>query len=475
MPQTNYENSPVLPPGKTISFSAIFNIIVYFYQIKSLVKVEGSSKVATVPTLTTTSSSTAQQARRGPLAFIDEILNLKVLAVEGLDAFCPLFNLDIPTKEALRGYGIPSVMMASLTIAFILCRILKIRNRFSSCLIVGFYIVLSFCFKDLSNVSLKLINCVKVEGLRVLYISGDVKCGHWWQTLTACFLGVWVIPFPLAMIMCYSLIRSDSISTTMFLACLAFPVIAPFIFIYHLRQHKTLPSNENEGDDIFPVGKVIKQSLEIIEYRCRVQETPRPQQAMQTNDQNEQQITFYQKRAEEDKRSSKDSFPEEKKNKMKNVIFDQKARRQFQEIFEDPYRDQFWWWEMWRIVEKLIFSVLSVFIHNLLIRIYVMGVVLLFLAYFHFRLKPYKDEMFVLYRLDIVSYICLFFQLLVSLIRVFVIVYGSPVKDTFDFQLESVLIPLWYLPIYFFVYKIKLMLRTRRIVKQSKREHDSVC
>ena len=160
---------------------------------------------------------------------------------------------------------------------------------------------------------------------------------------------------------------------------------------------------------------------------------------------------------------------------MKNVIFDQKARRQFQEIFEDPYRDQFWWWEMWRIVEKLIFSVLSVFIHNLLIRIYVMGVVLLFLAYFHFRLKPYKDEMFVLYRLDIVSYICLFFQLLVSLIRVFVIVYGSPVKDTFDFQLESVLIPLWYLPIYFFVYKIKLMLRTRRIVKQSKREHDSVC
>ena len=104
-----------------------------------------------------------------------------------------------------------------------------------------------------------------------------------------------------------------------------------------------------------------------------------------------------------------------------------------------------------------------------------MGVVLLFLAYFHFRLKPYKDEMFVLYRLDIVSYICLFFQLLVSLIRVFVIVYGSPVKDTFDFQLESVLIPLWYLPIYLFVYKIKLMLRTRRIVKQSKREHDSVC
>ena len=375
IPTSNHEigaentSPPPPPPIKSYSVSAIFNILVSFYQIKSLIKVEQGS------------------SSKGKLSFIDDIMNLRFQMNQNLNRFCPFINLDTLTKEALRGYGIPFIMVVSLVIMLLLFRCLRVRDRFTSCFYVGFYIVLSFCFKDLSNVALKLTNCVRVEGVSALYISGNVECsGHWWQYANACFIGFWVLPFPISVMLCYSLVRRNDISTQTFLVCLAFPVIAPVVFIYRLKCRK-IPTNPSKEKEV--------------------------------------------------------------------VVFNEYAKEHLEEIFEEPYKEEFWWWEIWRMAEKLIVNTLAVFIYDVLTRIYAMTVVLLVLAYFHFQLKPYKKEMVMLYRLDIVSFICLFFQLVVSLIRAFVIVYGSPVKDTFDFHLESVLTPLWYLPLFLIVRAVR--------------------
>ena len=367
------------PKTQCYSFSAIFSILVSFYQIKSLVEINRSSS--------------------GRLSFIDNILNLRFLMMEKLESYCPFINLDTITSEVLKGYGVPFVMVTFLAIMLTLCGCFKVRNKFSSYLYVGFYIVISFCFKDLSNVSLKLTNCVTIEDVKVLYISGDVICsGHWWQYLNGCFIGLWLLPFPVAVVLCYSLIRRKAISTPTFLACLAFPIVALFVFIYHHKFNKSKAPSDDK------------------------------------------------------------------------IVFHQNVKTHLKEIFEDPYKKDFWWWEIWRMGEKLIFNVLAVFLHDILNRIYAMTVVLLVLAYIHFQLEPYKKEMIILYRLDIVSFICLFFHLVENLIRAFVFVYGSPVKDTFNFHFESVLTPLWYLPIYLVVRKIKVNIEKRRKVKNRNTE-----
>ena len=365
-PQT--ESSCNTDGEQNFSLSAIFSILVSFYQIKSLVKIDSSSSGK---------------------YFIDDILNLRFFMIEKLETYCPFINLDTVTKEILRGFGNPIVMILTLVVILIFCRCYKVRHRFSSCFIVGFFIVLSFCFKDLSNVSLNLVNCVDVEDAKILYISGDVLCfaRHWWQYTVACFIGIWIVPFPLGMVLCYYLIRRDKISTTTYLLCLAFPIIVPIVFVFRMT-------------------------------------------------------------------SNSDS--------QESLVFDENAKSHLKEILEDPYKESFWWWEVWRIVEKLIFNTLAVFIHDVLTRIYVMTVVLIVLTYIHFRLNPYKKKMFILYRMDILSFICLFFHLEMNLIRAFVIVYGSPVKDTFDFYLESVLTQLWYLPIYFLIKKVTMKITERK-------------
>ena len=412
-------------PLKTYSISAIFNILVSFYQIKSLVEVERDS------------SSPSK------LSFIDDIMNLRFQMNQDLNRFCPFIDLDTITKEAIRGYGIPAVMITSLIAMWLMFRCFRVRDRFSSCVYVGFYIVLSFCFKDLSNVSLKLANCVNVDNVRVFYISGDVECsGHWWQYVNASLIGVWVLPFPVSVMLCYSLVRSKAISTRTFLMCLAFPIVAPVVFIYHLKYRKTTERTPLSNADSPRAGGNKKRAELTIRAELDKSATPLEEERTPTANQ------------------STDKLPENEEAEQSVVEFNKYAKEHFQEIFEEPYKDHFWWWEMWRMSEKLIVSALAVFIYDVLTRIYVITVVLLVLTYFHYQLKPYKREMVILHRLDMVSFICLFFQLSVSLIRAFVIVYGSPVKNTFDFHLESVFTPLWYLPLFLIVNAVKQKVKT---------------
>ena len=74
-----------------ISYSAIFSIIVSFYQIKSLIEVK-----------------TGEGA--GVAKFIDNILNIQLFTYKGFDSFCPTQHLTAISKEVFSKYGTSFVM-----------------------------------------------------------------------------------------------------------------------------------------------------------------------------------------------------------------------------------------------------------------------------------------------------------------------------------------------------------------------------
>ena len=379
---------PASDTGMIISYSGIFSILVSFYQIKSLIK-----------------TNSLKNRREAELTFIDDMLNLRFVVMKKLDLYCPFINLDTVSRTLMRSYGTAAVMISTVLLGLFLTKYYAFRLLCNRCFrrnsitvpqrsyhnttkvsrfYVGLYTVLAFCFKDLATSSFKLINCVEIEGQRVLYISGNVLCSperHWWQTMSYSFLSIWVIPFPIAVVLNYSLVRQKLIPTWIFFICLLFPVVSPFLYIA---------------------------------------------------------ITLY----------------KWIRSRARNVYFDEIARQHFEEMFEEPYKGRFWWWEGFKLIERLVFSAIAVFVLDPLTRIFVMSIVLLVLAFLHFRLHPYNNKVFMLYHLDIVSFLCLFFHLTETLFRTFVVVYGSPIKETFDFNLDSIFTPLWYMVGYFLVQKI---------------------
>ena len=125
--------------------------------------------------------------------------------------------------------------------------------------------------------------------------------------------------------------------------------------------------------------------------------------------------------------------------------------QRFAEIFEEPYRKNFFWWESWRLIERLIVSGTAVFLTNPIYRILYMTPVFAFLTYFHLRMNPYKRSMYILKRLDSVSWLCLSVHLFINGIRAVVYIYDVPNIDFINHALQAANIleeffsPLWYL------------------------------
>ncbi|XP_066926182.1 uncharacterized protein [Clytia hemisphaerica] len=128
----------------------------------------------------------------------------------------------------------------------------------------------------------------------------------------------------------------------------------------------------------------------------------------------------------------------------------QKADGRLVEIFELPYKEKYFWWEAWRLMERFIVAGLSVFLTNPIYRIlYITSAFALF-SYLHRRVNPYKRTMFLLKRLDAVSWICLLLISLLNEMRAVAYIYNIPNVDSINHALkaadilEKVFSPLWH-------------------------------
>ena len=146
--------------------------------------------------------------------------------------------------------------------------------------------------------------------------------------------------------------------------------------------------------------------------------------------------------------------------KRNNIRLSQTVDGRLIEILEEPYKERFYWWEAWRLVERFIVSGIAVFLTNPIYRILYLIPVFVFFANFHFRMNPYNNSMYVLKRLDNFSWLCLFIHLGTNGMRAVAYIYDVPNVASISYALkaadvlEELFSPLWYLVISFVKKKI---------------------
>ena len=158
--------------------SGIFTLIVSFYQIKQLMKVDVQYKNSTDFSLIT---------------FITDCLNLEMVVVT-YSSYCPMSNLDAVSKTFIKTYLLPVTLLIGCLINYFMSTIchffhsslgrlssLKPSDRLGVC----FIRLLMVNYKNVANASLLLLNCVEVAYNQVLFIKGDMKCYQWWQIAIA--------------------------------------------------------------------------------------------------------------------------------------------------------------------------------------------------------------------------------------------------------------------------------------------------
>ena len=370
---------------KQFSYSAIFNILVSFYQLQSLLQVPIDDKNQWSFT-----------------SHVSNFFNLDIM-VQRVDKYCPSKSKSAIYRDVLKKFFLPLSMVLTILIKMYIrkfCIFLKahfpknmlIKAKFfqtplslTERLYVGYYVVIAFSYEKLASIAFQLINCVEIEGSRVLYFAGDVECYKYWQKLDICFLVIWVIPFPAAVIAGYYLLRKNKISVWIFMACVTFPplIIVIFIAVKYSNFNVNIKSKgKHEGS--------INESLE--------------------------------------------------------------------NIFEEPYRKNYFWWEAWTLYERLIVAGIATFLIDPVIRLCSLTPVLMVFLWFHNWAKPYKPLMKILFHLDVFSYICLCFNLVSNMIRAIVYIYSLPLSQypidkalNVSLYLEYIFSPLWPLIAYFIV------------------------
>eukprot|EP00111_Clytia_hemisphaerica_P002549 TCONS_00007264-protein len=160
---------------------------------------------------------------------------------------------------------------------------------------------------------------------------------------------------------------------------------------------------------------------------------------------------------------------------LKAVLYD---------IFEEPYRvisvNEFgvpatmYWWNAWRLYERLIIVVLVNFFIEPLLRMCVIAPIMIFLLMLHYHVRPYKETMTLLSWLDISSFACLSFYVVDNMFRSFAYIFDIPLKNQIAKALtvleifEAILTPLTVICIFIVTFGFEAVYEfTRNLAKKT--------
>uniref|UniRef100_A0A7M5XCV0 Uncharacterized protein n=1 Tax=Clytia hemisphaerica TaxID=252671 RepID=A0A7M5XCV0_9CNID len=380
-------------------FSAVLQITLSFFQIVSLLSIRNDSDTNKMMTR------------------MVNLFNLQ-LAVKQAEEFCPFEGIEIIWTNFLKNVLFILLMLLFLVIfslihnliCFLFCgkkagpeyqqnstdtekyddenrntneRVIKeaitktykpslfqelLQISFTDKLILTFIKILMFGYKNISLFTIVSLNCVKIYGEPVLYISGNIKCYQPWQWSLLALLILWVVPFPVALVLAYRLYQKGIISKIEYITILIFPILAFGLYFYHHGTRSRTLGPCQEG--------LLGALSDIFEEPYRVTQTA-------TEDCEIEEETLY-------------------------------------------------WWTAWRLYERLLIAVLVTFIIEPLFRMCVIAPVIAFLSILHYQIKPYKETMTLLSLLDISSYVFLTFYVVDNMFRSFAYTFDLPLQNPID-------------------------------------------
>ena len=272
----------------------------------------------------------------------------------------------------------------------------KLMDRF----VIGFVKILMFGYKNISLFVIIILNCKKVNGETVLFLSSDIKCYQGWQWFGMVFLFVWVIPFPTTLILSYKLMKQGSFGKFWFSISLLFPPLTP-AFMFYTRNKKDV---------------ALVQAQNLIDLLYEVFEEP--YRVTTTNFDNSTNI------------SNSDG------NSKSETLY---------------------WWNAWRLYERLLVVVITTFLTQPIIRISVIIPLVICLLMFHVYVKPYKESMPVLTLLDMSCLACLMVHAGSNFVQLFTTTFqvlpNYPIIDTKTLftNLKFAFTPISFLGYYIFL------------------------
>ena len=225
--------------SKKLTISAAFNIIVGFYQMKKLIAIKLSKRY--------------DVSEIDIQAYIMDFFNLEIF-IKASKTLCPIVGLNPISKGVIKSFLMPVIMFSQLWIALIvhgICfcfgnrRIYHFERPMTWGQRIGltFIKLLIFNYKAIGTFCVILVNCVQINNSSLLFIYADMECFQWWQKTVMVFLGVWVIPFPAALMASYYMLLKRSITFKEFILCTILPVLVLF---YYLRAKDDVISDSTE-------------------------------------------------------------------------------------------------------------------------------------------------------------------------------------------------------------------------------------
>ncbi|XP_066926850.1 uncharacterized protein [Clytia hemisphaerica] len=261
---------------------------------------------------------------------------------------------------------------------------------------LGMIKIILFGYKNVSTFAIICFHCVDIKGSSVLFINGNEKCFQPFQYAQMVFVGLWCIPFPVALMFSYRLYMRYVISLRKLVLFIVFPCLAPFYFTYLLSKG------------------------------C-FNETVAKQGTQDTVAIDEKRVTVLLK-----------------------------------EMFEEAYRkrkgkEYYVFWETWRLYQRLILAFVSTFAINPVNRICYATPIILFFIFVYWYVKPYKKQYYILHWMEVIGLLGITFTLVNNMFRSFLYVFDIPDQEPIPtslsvlWGLDTIASPIFVLVFYYLV------------------------
>ena len=127
------------------------------------------------------------------------------------------------------------------------------------------------------------------------------------------------------------------------------------------------------------------------------------------------------------------------------------TREKLFEIFEQPYRINYFWWESYRLYEMfLVAGIVTLYIDSVQ-RVAILSPLFIMLWLTHYHVKPFRESSKMLRKLDLLSNTFLCLQLIISMFRANVYTHNLPHQFPVDDvskltkYLDEIFSPWWWL------------------------------